>query len=189
MGNDSQKPIQQPKPADPIEIQIDLKMAQKQFERESKKAEKEQIQIMEKARQAVQKGNEEGAKLYLQNAMAKQKFSQNMLKMSHKIDAISAQIKMNQGNAQYIQQLNKITPYLQHHSSNLSLEQMYGQLNNFEQAMDELTIGQKVMDNIMNKNDIQSDVAIDSMLQNMKLEYAQDINQNFQTNSKYKLYY
>ena len=43
-------------------------MASKRFEMESKRSEKEKGKQMNKAKQALLKGNEEGARLYLQNA-------------------------------------------------------------------------------------------------------------------------
>ncbi|KAL4455436.1 hypothetical protein ABPG74_012588 [Tetrahymena malaccensis] len=179
MGNEPPKPAPV-KPVDPMDAILDMKMTAKQFERESKKAEQESKKLIEKAKQALQKGNEEGAKLYLQNSSMKQKHSINMMRMANKLDAVQCQMKMAQGNTQMVAQLNKITPYLQFHSQNLPLEQMYGQMANFEQAMDEITVQQKVMDGVMNKNDMGTDIAVDNMLNQLKMEYAMEINQNLQ---------
>ena len=57
---------------------------------------------------ALKKNNEEGAKLYLQNAAMKKKESLNLLRMSLKLDAISSQLKSNQSNQMVINVINQI---------------------------------------------------------------------------------
>ena len=59
MGNEPPK-VQ--KPIDLDDAILDMRMTAKRFEMESKKAEKEKGQQMKKAKIALQKGNEEGAK-------------------------------------------------------------------------------------------------------------------------------
>ena len=50
---------------------IEMKMASKRMARESAKSMKESNQYMKKAKDALKKNNEEGAKLYLQSAASK----------------------------------------------------------------------------------------------------------------------
>lgn len=65
-------------------------MASKKFEMESKRSEREKTKQMNKAKVALQKGNEEGARLYLANAAMKQKESLSQLRMAHKLDAVQS---------------------------------------------------------------------------------------------------
>lgn len=67
---------------------LDMKMTAKRFDMESKRADKEKNKELTKARQALKKGNEEGARLFLANAATKQKESLTMLRMGNKIDAM-----------------------------------------------------------------------------------------------------
>lgn len=66
MGNSDPKP----KKVEPTldEVVLELKMASKRFQMESNRAEKEKVKQMSKAKEAVKKGNDESAKLYLSNA-------------------------------------------------------------------------------------------------------------------------
>jgi len=61
MGNDQGKPA----PAKPMDIDdtiLEMRMQAKMLERTSKKSEKEAAQQVKKAKDALKKGNEEGAK-------------------------------------------------------------------------------------------------------------------------------
>jgi charged multivesicular body protein 1 len=69
---------------------LELRMASKKFEMESKRSEREKTKQMNKAKVALQKGNEEGARLYLANAAMKQKESLSQLRMAHKLDAVQS---------------------------------------------------------------------------------------------------
>ena len=61
---------QKPKPTLEDTI-IEMKMSSKHMSRESSKAMKESQQYMKKAKDALRKNNEDGAKLYLQSAASK----------------------------------------------------------------------------------------------------------------------
>ncbi len=66
MGTNETKPKKQEPTLD--EVVLELKMASKRFQMESNRAEKEKGKQMNKAKEAVKKGNDESAKLYLANA-------------------------------------------------------------------------------------------------------------------------
>ena len=53
------------------EMIIDMRMAAKRFEHDSKTAKKEKNECLKKARICVEKGNDEGGKLYLSGAAQK----------------------------------------------------------------------------------------------------------------------
>lgn len=55
------------------EVLIDMRMAAKRFEADSRRAEKEKNAQLKKARTALNKGNEEGARLFISNAATKQR--------------------------------------------------------------------------------------------------------------------
>lgn len=87
-------------------------------------------------------------------------------------------IKSNTGSTVMMEQIKKITPILQMQSSQIPTEQIYKDMVSFEQSMDEIMVTGKVMDEVLNKNvgnDIQSDQAVDSMLNKLKLERLDEI--------------
>lgn len=62
MGQNETKGVAPPPKPDLLDVIMEMKMTSKQFERESKKAEGEKKKMLERAKQALIKGNEEGAK-------------------------------------------------------------------------------------------------------------------------------
>jgi charged multivesicular body protein 1 len=76
-----------------------LKFTAKQFERDSKKALKDEAAQKKKVKQAIEKGNMDGARIYAQNAIRKKNESQNYLRLASRLEAVSARmdtaIKMN----------------------------------------------------------------------------------------------
>ncbi|EGR30865.1 snf7 family protein, putative [Ichthyophthirius multifiliis] len=178
MGGQQDKQ-QAPPPPTTQEILIDMKLAAKSFERDAKKAEKEKQQQYLKAQQAIKKNNEEGAKLYLQNMMQKDREMKNMQRMSQKMDALQMQIKTNTSNTAMIEQISRITPLLGQQAHMMSPEAIYSNMDQYEKAMDDILVGGKIMDEVMNKNqdsDVNGNIAIDGMLNQLKLENMNEIN-------------
>lgn len=98
-----------------------MRLSAKRFENEAKRCEREKTQLMNKAKQALQKNNEEGnryllsclgAKLYLTSAMNKQKEAENLQRMAHKMDALQGQIRSTTNQTATINSISKITPLL-----------------------------------------------------------------------------
>ncbi|CAD8050940.1 unnamed protein product [Paramecium sonneborni] len=182
MGQPNQKaaPVQA---RDPIDIQLDLRMTWKRLESESKRSLKEQDKNLAKAKEALKKNNEEGAKLFLQTAMAKKQESENLQKMATKIQFVESQVKSAQANAEMMRQLNVVTPIMQQYVNTMSIEQLYQNINQFDNAIDDMMVQGKVMDSMMNKNqnDFQTNMAVDQMMQQLKKEEAlklQDLQPN-----------
>ncbi|CAD8143384.1 unnamed protein product [Paramecium pentaurelia] len=173
MGQPNQKaaPV---KARDPMDIQLDLRMTQKRLESESKRSLKEQDKNIAKAKEALKKNNEEGAKLFLQTAMAKKQESENLQKMATRIQFVESQVKSSQANADMMQQLNVVTPIMQQYANTMSVEQLYQNINQFDRALDDIMVQGKVVDSMMNKNsnDFQTNMAVDQMMQQLKKEEA-----------------
>jgi len=81
------------------DLVFNLKFTSKQFQRSSKKSEKEEKQEKAKVKQAMEKGNIEGARIHAQSAIRKKNEAINFLRLSSRIDAVASRldtaIKMN----------------------------------------------------------------------------------------------
>jgi charged multivesicular body protein 1 len=179
MGNDH--PKTQAKPMDIDDTIFEMKMQSKSLERASHKSEKEAQECVKKAKGALKKGNEEGAKLYLQNASTKTKEAQNLLRTAHRLEAVTTQIKMNQNNIAMTTQLTKLTPLLQQQASMDSIANVNQTMTDFNQAMDKLTVAGNLMNDTMNFGmmDPSVDSNVDKMLTDLKMEVNSDINKDF----------
>ena len=69
---------------------------------------------IQKAKKQIKKGNEDGAKLYAQQAQVCKAQQLRYLQMSTRMDAMSEQINQNQTNADLMNKItHEITPILQ----------------------------------------------------------------------------
>eukprot|EP00656_Telonema_subtile_P026335 TRINITY_DN28315_c0_g1_i1.p1 TRINITY_DN28315_c0_g1~~TRINITY_DN28315_c0_g1_i1.p1 ORF type:complete len:207 (+),score=44.18 TRINITY_DN28315_c0_g1_i1:3-623(+) len=73
-------------------LQFNLKFVGKQFDKSSKKSEKDQKGEVLKCKKAMEKGNMEGARIYAQNAIRKKNEALNFLKLSARMDAVSSRL-------------------------------------------------------------------------------------------------
>lgn len=183
MGGEAPKPVKKPTLEETI---LDMKMTAKRFQIESNRAEKEKNREIEKARNAIKKGNDEGARLFLSMAAMKQKESMQCLRMAHKMDAMCTIIKGNTSNVAMMDSLNKIAPLLNAQAQNVPVEKIYNDMEKFEKSMDDILVSGKVMDQLLNANsqDVNQDLAVDNMLVQMKKEMILDVNNDLNTNNQ-----
>jgi len=177
MGGKNTKPKRDPR--DEIEDAImEMRMTSKQFENASRRAQRDQKKEIDKARAALKKGNEEGAKLFLQNAATKYKETQNLQRMAHRMDAISMHLKANMNNTDLMKTLAGLTPKLKMQEQMMDPVSLSNNLGEYQKAMDQLTIAGKIMDSAMNQNnyDEASETGVEGMLNNLKQEIACEIN-------------
>jgi len=180
MGNDQgkQAPV---KPMDIDDTILEMRMQAKMLERTSKKSEKEAAQQVKKAKDALKKGNEEGAKLYLQNADMKHKESLNLIRTAHRLEAVTTQIKANENNIAMTTQLKNLTPLLQQQANMDSISNVNQTMSEFQSAMDKLMIAGNIMNEQMNVGmmDPSADMNVEKMLGDLKMEVNAGINQDF----------
>ena len=183
MGGEAPKPVKKPTLDETI---LDMKMAAKRFQIESNRAEKEKNKEIEKARNAIKKGNDEGARLFLSMAAMKQKESMQSLRMAHKMDALCTIIKGNTNSVAMMDSLNKIAPLLNAQAQNVPVEKIFNDMEKFEKSMDDILVSGKVMDSLLNANtqDSNQDLAVDNMLNQMKKEMILDVNNDLNTNNQ-----
>lgn len=72
---------------------ITFRLTKKQMERSALKCEKNQKVQMEKLKEAMRKGNIEGAKIYAENVIREKNQALNFLKLGSRLDAVAARIE------------------------------------------------------------------------------------------------
>jgi len=175
MGNQAGK--NQPQPIDMNEALMNMKMKGKQFSRESGKCDKEKDKYIVKAKEALKKGNEEGARLFLELAQQKKSESMNYLRMSARLEHLAANIKSKNASMTMVEELNRFTPILTMQAEALPVEEMYKKLNDFGVAYDNLTVKGKIMDENMENTlgEKGSTAKVDQMLNELKCEIQLDM--------------
>ncbi|KPA86538.1 hypothetical protein ABB37_00680 [Leptomonas pyrrhocoris] len=74
------------------DIQFQLKFTAKQFAKNATRCEKEQKQAMNKCKQAMEKNNMEGARIYAENSIRKKNEALNHLRLAARMDAVVARL-------------------------------------------------------------------------------------------------
>ena len=175
MGNNPKAPAQQP--IDMNEALMNMKMKSKQFSRESTKAEKEREKNIVKAREQLKKGNEEGAKLFLELATQKKSESMQYMRMAARLDHLAANIKSKSNSVQMVQELDRFTPLLNMQAENMPIEQMYQNLNQFSNAYDNLVVKGQILDNTMENtlSEKGSTASVDQMMKELQCEIQMEM--------------
>merc|ERR1712087_252444 len=74
-----------------------------------------------------------------------------MMRMAVRLETISVQMKSKQNSVDMVNNLDAITPILEMQSADMPIEQMYGKLENFNKAYDDLSIKGNILDDGMEK--------------------------------------
>jgi len=179
MGGSDSKPQAPagPPPPDMNEILIGMKMKSKMFTRQSNKALKEKDQYYGRAKKELSKGNEEGAKMFLELANTKQAEYMQFMRMGVRLETLAVKLKGNQNSVEMMNQLNALTPVLQMESANMPLEQMYTKLGAFNDAYDDLTVKGTILGDGMEKTlgEKGGFQNVDNMMNGLKMEVAQEM--------------
>ena len=72
---------------------ITFRLTSKQLSRSSKKCEKNEASNKAKLKQAIEKGNIDGARIYAENAIREKNQALNFLRLSSRIDAVASRLE------------------------------------------------------------------------------------------------
>merc|ERR1711976_114033 len=202
MGGSDEKPApNKPAPPDLTETLINMKMKSKTFLRQAEKALEEKKKYYETAKQHLKKGNQEGAQMYLELCNQKDQENKQMIRMGVRLETLAVQIKAKNISVDMVNNLDAITPILEMEAHGMPIEQMYGKLERFNQAYDDLTIKGNILDdglsNQLSQPGQQKDV--NHMMQGLQAEVAMEMGvqptmdmtmpqQNQQTNANQGFY-
>ena len=185
MGGEDSKPVQQ-KAAQPdlMEVLIGMKMKSKMFNRQAGKSLKEKKKYYEQAKKMMKAGNEEGAQMYLELCNQKDQENKQFMRMAVRLETIAVSIKSKQNSVDMVNNLDQITPILEMQSVDMPIEQMYGKLEAFNHAYDDLTIKGNILDDGMEKTlgEKGGYKNVDNMMNGLKAEVAMEMGVNPEIN-------
>merc|ERR1712232_25558 len=172
MGGKESKP-EAPPPPDLSEGLINMSMKSKMFNRQAGKALKEKGQYYTKAKGMLKSGNEEGARMYLELAQQKENEHKQMLQMAVRLETLAVKIKASNNSVGMVDHLNDITP----------IEKMYGKLDKFNNAYDDLAIKGQILDDGMEKSlgEKGGTKNVDHMMNGLKAEVGMEMGVTFET--------
>ena len=150
MGAEPSKP--QAKQMDMNDVVFQLKMSAKRFDRERKKCEKEKDKNLKKAEKCLQKGDEEGARLFVMNAQKNITDRMKYLQMSSRLESMASTLKSNHSSNEIMGHLSQnVTPILAKQSEQIPLNEMVKNFEKFQESYDKMQITTNIMSNNFDK--------------------------------------
>merc|ERR1712119_58824 len=125
----------------------------------------------------MKSGNEEGARMYLELAQQKDAENKQFMRMGVRLETLQVQISSRNNSVEMTNHLNQITPILQMQSADMPIEQMYGKLENFNKAYDDLSIKGNILDDGMEKTlgEKGGYKNVDNMMNGLKAEVGMEM--------------
>ena len=131
------------------ETLFQLKFCSKQLERLSKKAEKEQKKEEAQIKKALEKGDEERARIYAENAVRKKNESLNYLRMSSKVDATASRVQSAVTMKGVAKNMEGVVKALDKAINSMELAKIAEVMDKFETQFEDLDVHTSVMEGAM----------------------------------------
>lgn len=128
---------------------FNLKFAAKSLERNAKKCDKDEKAEKVKLKQAIQKGNMEGAKIHAENSIRQKNQSLNYRRMSARIDAVAARVQTALTMKQVTGSMAGVVKAMESAMQSMNLEKVSQLMDRFEQQFENLDVQSQVMEDTM----------------------------------------
>eukprot|EP01025_Chloroclados_australasicus_P024657 TRINITY_DN24708_c1_g3_i1.p3 TRINITY_DN24708_c1_g3~~TRINITY_DN24708_c1_g3_i1.p3 ORF type:complete len:199 (-),score=31.39 TRINITY_DN24708_c1_g3_i1:302-898(-) len=134
-----------------MEQVFNLKFLSKQLVRQSKKCEKDEKDEKLKVKKAIQKGNNEGAQIYAQNAIRKKQESLNFLKLASRLDAVVTRLETQAKMQMVNRNMAGVVKSLEKALNANNLDKVAETMDLFEKQFENLDLQTEVVEQAMNK--------------------------------------
>lgn len=130
---------------------FNLKFAVKEFERNSKKCDKEEKAERAKLKKAIAKGNMEVARIHGENAIRQKNQSLNYLKMAARIDAVASRVQTAVTTKKVTQSMAGVVKAMDSAMRSMNLEKVSALMDKFEKQFEDLDVQSACMDTAMSQ--------------------------------------
>jgi len=135
---------------------FNLKLAVKQLERMAKKAEKDEKSERTKIKKAMEKGNQENARIHAENAIRNHNQHTQFLRMSARVDAVVQRVQTAITMQKVSVSMKGVVKSMDRAMSAMNLTQLSQLMEKFEQQFEDLDVQTAVMDGAMSSTTAQS---------------------------------
>jgi len=129
---------------------FNLRFAAKELERNAKRCEKQEKDEKNKLTAALKKGNREVAQVHAENAIRKKNESLNYLRMSARIDAVSARVQTAATQKRVTQSMTGVVKAMESAMKSMNLEKVQNLMDRFEKDFEDLDVQSATMEGSMN---------------------------------------
>ncbi|ORY27346.1 Snf7 family [Naematelia encephala] len=126
-----------------------LKFTAKSLQRQAKKANKDETAEKNKLKLALQKGNNEGARIYAQNAIRKKTEGLNLLRLASRIDAVAARVETAVTMRGVTNSMGMVVKGMDKAMESMNLERISLVMDKFESQFSDLDVQTSYMESTM----------------------------------------
>jgi len=158
---------------------FNLKFAAKQFSKQSAKCEKKEKQEKLKLKQAIEKGNVDGARIYAQNAIREKNQALNYLRLASRIDAVSSRIETSVRMKGVTRSISGIVKGLDQAMKSMDMSKITSVMDQFEKQIEDIDVQGEYVEQAMNQSTSLSTPAnqVDLLIQQVADEHGLQINE------------
>jgi len=129
---------------------INLKITSKQMQRSAKKCEKNEKVAIEKLKKAIQKGDQEGARIYGQDAIREKNQALKFRQMTSRLDAVASRIETAVRMEQVTGSMKGVVKGMSMGMASMNVEEISKTMDKFEQQFEDLDVKSQYMEGAMN---------------------------------------
>eukprot|EP01026_Neomeris_dumetosa_P014182 TRINITY_DN150_c0_g1_i4.p2 TRINITY_DN150_c0_g1~~TRINITY_DN150_c0_g1_i4.p2 ORF type:complete len:245 (+),score=37.06 TRINITY_DN150_c0_g1_i4:111-845(+) len=137
-----------------MEQVFNLKFLAKQLNRQAKKCEKEEKEERNKVKKAIEKNNNEGAKIYAQNAIRKKSEYLNFLRLASKLDAVVTKLETQAKMQMVTKNMAGVVKTLEKALQANNLDKVAETMDQFEKQFENLDLATDVVEQAMNQQTV-----------------------------------
>nr|KIR86736.1 charged multivesicular body protein 1 [Cryptococcus tetragattii IND107] len=126
-----------------------LKFTAKSLQRQAKKATKDEAAEKNKLKQALAKGNTDGARIYAQNAIRKKNEGLNLLRLSSRIDAVASRVETAVTMRSVTNSMGSVVKGMDKAMESMNLERISLVMDKFESQFADLDVQTSYMESTM----------------------------------------
>eukprot|EP00300_Choanocystis_sp_HF-7_P037683 c5392_g1_i1.p1 GENE.c5392_g1_i1~~c5392_g1_i1.p1 ORF type:complete len:203 (+),score=50.46 c5392_g1_i1:38-646(+) len=126
-----------------------LKFTAKQLQRLSKKAEKDEKESKNKVKKAIEKGNNEGARIYAQDAIRHKNEALNYLRLSSRVDGVASKVEQAVRMGQVSKTMSGVVKGMDKVLDSLNVEKISKTMEDFARQFEDTDVRSAYMSNAM----------------------------------------
>jgi len=161
-----------------MEAQLfNLKFASKQLARQAKKSEQNIKKEKLKLKKAIEQGNQDGARIYAENAIRCKNQSINYLRLSSRIDAVAARVESAIRMGQVSRSMGAIVKGLDKAMESMDMEKITMIMDKFEKQFEDLDVQSQYIENAMSQTTTLSTPQdqVESLIQQVAEEHGLEV--------------
>jgi charged multivesicular body protein 1 len=159
---------------------FNLKFTSKQMQKSADKCQKQEKAEKEKLKKALQQGNNDGAKIYAQNAIRQKNQYLNYLRLSARIDAVAARLDTALKMKTVIKNMEGVTHGMDAALNSMDPEKISKVMDKFEEQFEQMDVHSEYVENAMNNTTAMSTPQdeVDTLMQQVADEAGLELKLN-----------